>query len=366
MKVPLPALTDKDTEDALFALSADVDYFALSFVQRAQDVIDLRVLLQQHLQEGRVLPRIIAKIEKPQAIEALDEIIAVVDGLMVARGDLGVEASLERVPTYQKMMIRKCNVAGKPVIVATQMIESMIENSQPTRAEVSDIYNAVVDGADATMLSAESAAGKHPVEAVQAMATIVTEAERQQHGDDIEPQRLDLAIGSSAVAAATQGLRAKALILITVSYELALHVSKLRPTCPVIVITFTAKLASLIDLCYACHCIVLHEPSEKANSSTDSVLEEIENAIAQRGWLHTGDQFVLACGDSPLPGLRNSLQLGEFGAFSGKGKKPRKWSALVDEHHAAETEQQVQQHLLVQQGTESAADGRRPSLTPKQ
>ena len=247
-------------------------------------------------------------------------------------------------------MIRKSNAAGKPVIVATQMIESMIENAQPTRAEVSDIYNAVMDGADATMLSAESAAGKHPIEAVQAMATIVCEAERQQLGEEVEGQRLDLAIGSSAVAAATQGLKAKALILITVSYDLALHVSKLRPTCPVIVITFTTKLASLIDLCYGCHCIVIPEPSEKANSSTDSVLEEIEDAISTRGWLQTGDQFVLCCGDSPLAGLRNSLQLGEFGLLRGKGKKPRKWSALVQESHEKEVEQQQQQHLLVQQG----------------
>ena len=263
-------------------------------------------------------------------------------------------------------MIRKCNAAGKPVIVATQMIESMIENAQPTRAEVSDIYNAVVDGADATMLSAESAAGKYPIQAVEMMATIVKEAERQQWADEAEPSlRLDLAIGSSAVAAATQGLHAKALILITVSYELALHVSKLRPTCPIIAVTFTTKLAALIDLCYGTHCIVLAEPSDKAASNTESVLEQIEDAISARGWLHTGDPFVLCCGDSPLPGLRNSLQLGEFGLLSGKGKKPRKWSALIDEHHSKETEQQVQQHSLVQQqgaaGAEGAADGAKSS-----
>ena len=340
LQVPLPALTDKDTDDAVFALERDVDYFALSFVQRAQDVIDLRLLLQSHLQPGRVLPRIIAKIEKPQAIDALDSIIAVVDGLMVARGDLGVEASYEKVPGYQKMMIRKCNAAGKPVIVATQMIESMIENAQPTRAEVSDIYNSVLDGADATMLSAESAAGKHPVEAVQAMATIVREAERQQQGEQAASTALDLAIGSSAVAAATQGLQAKALILITVSYELALHVSKLRPRCPVIVITFTAKLAALIDLCYGCHCIVLERLGERAQH-TDAVLEEIEAAVSARGWLHAGELFVLACGDSPLPGLRNSLQLGEFGLLAAKGAQRRQWSHLVDDKHREELQQQT-------------------------
>ena len=340
LKVPLPALTEKDTEDAIFAVGEDVDYFALSFVQRGQDVIDLRKLLQDHIAEGRMLPKIIAKIEKPQAIDALDEIIAVVDGLMVARGDLGVEASYEKVPFFQKLMIAKCNAAGKPVIVATQMIESMIEAPQPTRAEVSDIFNAVYDGADATMLSAESAAGKYPVEAVTAMATIVREAERNQKPAQVDGQALDIAIGTSAVAAATQGLKAAALILVCVSYELALHVSKLRPTCPVIVVTFSSKLAATIDLCYGCHTIVLPEPTGKdeSSSSTDTVLLEIENAIAKRGWMHAGDLFVLACGDSPLPGLKNSLQLGTFGEIGGTRDRRRKWSHLIDEAHVKEVE----------------------------
>ena len=349
LKVPLPALTEKDTDDALFALKEDVDYFALSFVQRGQDVLDLRKLLQDSIAEGRMLPKIIAKIEKPQAIEAIDEIIAVVDGLMVARGDLGVEASYEKVPVYQKMMIAKCNAAGKPVIVATQMIESMIEAPQPTRAEVSDIFNAVYDGADATMLSAESAAGKYPVEAVTAMATIVREAERNQRSTVVDEQALDIAIGTSAVAAATQGLKAKALILVCVSFELALHVSKLRPSCPVIVVTFSSKLASTIDMCYGCHTIVLPEPNGSkgdSGSSTDTVLLEIENAIAKRKWLQAGDLFVLACGDSPLPGLKNSLQLGAFGEIGGSRDKRRKWSHLIDEAHVKEVEaqQEVVQH----------------------
>ena len=360
LKVPLPALTEKDTDDALFALKEDVDYFALSFVQRGEDVLDLRKLLQDNIAEGRMLPKIIAKIEKPQAIEAIDEIVAVVDGLMVARGDLGVEASYEKVPAYQKMMIAKCNAAGKPVIVATQMIESMIEQPQPTRAEVSDIFNAVYDGADATMLSAESAAGKYPVEAVTAMATIVREAERNQKPTVVEEQALDIAIGTSAVAAATQGLKAKALILVCVSFELALHVSKLRPTCPVIVVTFSSKLASTIDLCYGCHTIVLPEPAsgkDDSGSSTDTVLLEIENAIAKRGWMHAGDLFVLACGDSPLPGLKNSLQLGAFGEIGGTRDRRRKWSHLIDEAHSKEVEAQqaVHQQVVADGGTATAS-----------
>ena len=356
LKVPLPALTDKDTEDALFALKEDVDYFALSFVQRGEDVLDLRKLLQDNIAEGRMLPKIIAKIEKPQAIEAIDEIVAVVDGLMVARGDLGVEASYEKVPAYQKMMIAKCNVAGKPVIVATQMIESMIEQPQPTRAEVSDIFNAVYDGADATMLSAESAAGKYPVEAVTAMATIVREAERNQKPTVVDEQALDIAIGTSAVAAATQGLKAKALILVCVSYELALHVSKLRPTCPVIVVTFSSKLAATIDMCYGCHTIVLPE-LHGSGDSTDSVLLEIENAIAKRGWMQHGDSFVFACGDSPLPGLKNSLQLGTFGEIGGTRDKRRKWSHLIEDAHVKELEAQ-------QAAQQTAADGATTATQP--
>ena len=304
---------------------------------------------------------------QPQAIEAIDEILAVVDGLMVARGDLGVEASYEKVPAYQKMMIAKCNAAGKPVIVATQMIESMIEAPQPTRAEVSDIFNAVYDGADATMLSAESAAGKYPVEAVTAMATIVREAERNQKPTVVDEQALDIAIGTSAVAAATQGLRAKALILVCVSYELALHVSKLRPTCPVIVVTFSAKLAAAIDLCYACHTIVLPEPASdttKSGASTDTVLLDIENAIAQRGWMRAGDLFVLACGDSPLPGLKNSLQLGAFGEVGGSRDRRRKWSHLIDEAHVKEVEAQqaVQQQVAVGGAADSNGTAQQPTL----
>jgi len=222
----------------------------------------------------------------------------------------------------------------------------MIEQPNPTRAEVSDVFNAVYDGADATMLSAESASGKYPVEAVKAMANICREAEsHQQTQTSTLTDRLDLAIGSSAVAAATQGLQAKALILITVSYELALHVSKLRPSCPIIIITFSSKLAAVIDLCFACHCIVLKEPKTSSSQSSDQLIVDIENAIKARSWLQQGDLFVLACGDAPLPGLRHSLQLGEFGTFGANlQNKKSKWSHLIEQHQ--QKEQQDQQDKI--------------------
>jgi len=231
------------------------------------------------------LPKIIAKIEKQQAIDVIDDIIIVVDGIMVARGDLGVECSFEKVPTFQKMLIHKCNLAGKPVITATQMLESMINNPFPTRAEANDVANAVYDHTDAVMLSGETARGKYPVETVEAMRAIVVEAETNSHNDEIEsPQRLDYAIVKSAVAAATYGVHAAALILICVSYDLGLYISKLRPPCPIIIVTFTSKLAQFLELNYGVHTIVLNHSLDK-ETTTDNLLITIEKEIENRKWL---------------------------------------------------------------------------------
>ena len=175
MPVSAPSFTDKDLDDVLFGISNGVDYIALSFVRSAFDIRDLRKAIASRA-PGVTTP-IIAKIEKPQAIQNADAIIQEADGVMVARGDLGVEMPPEDVPMLQKQIIRKCNEAGKPVIVATQMLESMISNPRPTRAEASDVANAVVDGCDAVMLSGETSVGKYPVEAVQIMNRIILKAE---------------------------------------------------------------------------------------------------------------------------------------------------------------------------------------------
>ena len=179
--VSAPSLTDKDVRDLDFGLNNEVDFVALSFVRTADDVRNLRAAIAARRPAG-LRPRIIAKIEKPQAIANIDEIIAATDGVMVARGDLGVELPAEDVPLLQKMIIARCNRAGKPVIVATQMLESMMGSPTPTRAEVSDVANAVLDGGDAVMLSGETSVGKYPVESVRIMARIILKVESERQG----------------------------------------------------------------------------------------------------------------------------------------------------------------------------------------
>ncbi|MBU0645977.1 pyruvate kinase [Patescibacteria group bacterium] len=176
-------ITAKDKKDVEFAVKQGVDWLALSFVTSAKNILDLRRLIKKAAKKNQVLPRIIVKIEKHEAIDHFDEILAVVDGVMVARGDLGIEIPAEEVPIRQKEIIEKCRLAGKPVVVATQMMDSMIRNPRPTRAEVSDVANAVFDHTDAVMLSGESATGKYPVKAVKLMAKIVTEAEASPYDD---------------------------------------------------------------------------------------------------------------------------------------------------------------------------------------
>ncbi|CAF1505598.1 unnamed protein product [Didymodactylos carnosus] len=330
LHIPTDALTDKDEEDAIFALEKDVEYIALSFVQEPADVIKLRNLLQKNLPStDQQLPKIIAKIEKPQAIDVIDDIIIVVDGIMVARGDLGVECSFEKVPTFQKMLIHKCNLAGKPVITATQMLESMINNPFPTRAEANDVANAVYDHTDAVMLSGETASGKYPVETVEAMRAIVVEAEKNIQNREIKsPQPFDYAIVKSAVAA-THGVHAAALILICVSYDLGLYISKLRPPCPIVIVTFTSKLAQFFELNYGIHTIVLNDSLDK-ETTTDSLLMTIEEELENRKWLKQGDHFVSCCGEAGLPGIRNTLKLGRLGELRVTYKKRVGWKTLME------------------------------------
>ncbi len=234
----IPSLTEKDRADLLHGLSLDVDYVALSFVRQPSDVREVQQIIHSKLKNTPV----IAKIEKPEAIKYIDDIIAVADGVMVARGDMAVEISPQAVPSAQKMIIHKCNVAGIPVILATQMLESMIENSRPTRAEASDVANAVFDGADALMLSAETASGKHPLQAVKIMTDIIKQAERDRESLGVKkPDHPPIISIPDAIESAASQIAmdadARAIICLTNSGKGAQAISKFRPKVPVFAIT---------------------------------------------------------------------------------------------------------------------------------
>ena len=257
--LPLAALTEKDREDLVFALDLGIDWLALSFVQRPEDVIEARGLL------GENPPAIMVKVEKPAAVECFDDILDVVDGIMVARGDLGVEMMSWEVPAIQKRMIRRCRQEGKPVVVATQMLESMIESPQPTRAEVSDVATAIYDGADAVMLSAESAAGRYPVEAVAMMDSVAKNVE----SDDLYRKAMDAGppisretVAEAITAAArevAEDTNVKAICCFTHSGGTATLASRERPQVPIIALTPIARTARRLAMSWGLHCLVTSE-----------------------------------------------------------------------------------------------------------
>ncbi|HBE03018.1 MAG TPA: pyruvate kinase [Spirochaetia bacterium] len=244
IKITTPSLSTKDKDDLLFALGLGVDYVALSFVRKPEDVTDLRKLMASYCKKiGRSEPcRIIAKIEKPEAVDCIDDILKVTDGIMVARGDLGVELSPEAVPIAQKKMIRKANRSRKLVIVATQMLESMRKNKIPTRAEVSDVANAVLDNTDAVMLSAETASGLYPLDSISMMTKIINEAEKSpfiEHHKFITDDR-DNTLETAAIHAASlaaKEMKAGVIMVFTMTGNTALRLSKIRPEIPVLAFT---------------------------------------------------------------------------------------------------------------------------------
>ena len=292
--VPLgmPSFTDKDRADLEFGLSLGIDLIAVSFVQRGEDVRPVREVLKQH----RVRVPLLAKIEKPEALDNLNDILRSFDGIMVARGDLGVELSPEEVPVWQKTLIQRARHMGRPTIVATQMLESMMQNPRPTRAEASDVANAVIDGTDAVMLSGETAVGSYPVEAVAVMARIIEKAEAAYPPRDVEDSgRLSSA---RAVAHGACGLArdlgTRAVVVLTRSGLTARLVSRARPPAPIIALTRRAALAHQLALWWGVTPVVCEFPR-----STESALACMEKTLLQRGLVAPGDT-VIVVGSTPF------------------------------------------------------------------
>jgi pyruvate kinase len=311
----MPSITDKDKADAAFALEQEVDYFGLSFVRCADDVQHLRTWLAD---KGAGTP-IIAKIEKPEALDCIEEILEVSDGLMVARGDLGVEAPAEEVPIAQKRIIRACNKAGKPVITATQMLDSMIRNPRPTRAEASDVANAILDGSDAIMLSGETAVGRYAIESVRTMARIAAVTERSMPYAEWL-QRTFLAGSRSITDAISQvaceiasELGAKAIITSTTSGETAQQVASHRPATPIVAPTPNLATHRQLALVWGVEPLLIDRFTD-----TDAMMVTVVDAARSRGLVHDGDLVVITAG-VPLggAGLTNMVKVHRVGEEKG-------------------------------------------------
>ncbi|MDN5211996.1 pyruvate kinase [Fulvivirgaceae bacterium BMA12] len=290
-EVSAPSLTEKDEKDLVFGLENDVNWVALSFVRKAEDVKYLKDKIKA---SGKRI-KVIAKIEKPQAIENIDKIIEETDALMVARGDLGVEVVMEEVPMLQKMLVEKCNLAGKPVIIATQMMESMITNPRPTRAETNDVANAVMDGADTLMLSAETAAGKYPVESVKSMAKTVSIVEAGSESNyfhhtgyvhDDSPTFVSDSLVLSAARLAKR-TKAKAIVGMTQSGYTAFRLATYRPKADIFIFTHNKALLNTINLIWGVRGFYYDKMV-----STDATIEDVERILREHGHLNIGDLFI--------------------------------------------------------------------------
>lgn len=306
----IPAISKKDEEDLRIMLEQQVDWIALSFVRSAQEVLRLKELIEKHSVFGSPTP-VIAKIEKSEAVDNIDAIIAVSDGIMVARGDLGVETSPEAVPMMQKMIIRKCNEAGKPVITATQMLDSMIRNPRPTRAEASDVANAILDGTDAVMLSGETAVGRYPVETVRTMARISEHTEERMDlgGLRSRPQSMGVLKIAEAVSHATcataHELGAVAIMTPTVSGYTARMVAKYRPSVPIVAVTPSPRVQRQLLLYWGVHPLL----GARADSMDAMIASAVRTAV-QNDLVHSGDVVVIT-GGTPggTPGTTNLMKV---------------------------------------------------------
>lgn len=318
--INLPAVTEKDVEDILFGIKKGIDFIAVSFVRTADDVNIIRRILEEN---GGQHVEIISKIESQQGVDNIDDILKVSDGIMVARGDLGVEVQTEEIPLIQKMLIKKCNIAGKPVITATQMLDSMMRNPRPTRAEVTDVANAILDGSSAIMLSGETAAGKYPLESVKMMHSIAITTEESLDYPELLKLRAAMnqlsttnAIGKATCTTA-QDLDASAIITATSSGYTSKAISKFRPKAPIIAVTTTEEVRRKLALEWGVYPVL-----SPLSTSTDEVIDNSVSAAINYGYVKEGDLVIITAGiPVGLSGSTNMIKVHTIGKIllSGTG-----------------------------------------------
>ncbi len=311
--IPIPALTKKDREDLEAAATTGVDWIALSFVQRAEDVVEAQKLVNNRAS-------VMAKIEKPSALTCLDDILKVSDGIMVARGDLGVELPIEAVPACQKQITRAARRYGKPVVVATQMLESMVTEPVPTRAEVSDVATAVYEGADAVMLSAESATGKWPEKAVQTMDKVAQIVERDGlyqgiiHAQRAEPETTSADAISAAARTIAETLKLPAIVCYTGTGSTSLRICRERPSMPILAVTPILHTARKLCLAWGTHCVLTEDAK-----SVDEMFVRAGEIATREGFAKPGEKILITAGvPVGTPGTTNMIRIATIGA-DGKG-----------------------------------------------
>ncbi len=313
--ISLPALTEKDIKDAIFAVSLDVDWIALSFVRFSQDLIDLQNIIKEHSEHK--IP-IIAKIEKPEAVENIDKIVAYCDGLMVARGDLGVEVPAQEVPLIQKQLVLRAKKARIPVIIATQMMETMITSLTPTRAEVNDVANSVMDGADAVMLSGETSVGNYPVQVIEKMTSILQSVESSelinvpQEPPHIRTNRYITKSVCYHAATMANEIKAKAISTLTNSGYTAFQISAWRPSAHILVFTSNKRILTQLNLLWGVKAFYYDK-----YVSTDETIEDVNSIACKKGFLEVGDMLIsLAAMPIKNKGMVNTLRVTEIESCS--------------------------------------------------
>ncbi len=307
-KIPFPALADRDADDIRFGLSqpTGLNFIAISFVRTASDVNEVRAICEE---TGNPHVQLLAKIENQQGIDNLDSIIEAADGIMVARGDMGIEVPFEMVPVYQKMIISKVNHAGKIVVTATNMLESMTEKPRATRSEISDVFNAVIDGTDATMLSGESANGKYPRESVRTMATVNKNAQGllKEYGR-LRPDKYGkhsvTEVVASAVKEAAEAMDVKLIVALTESGNTARLISKYRPDADILAVTFDEKVERSLMINWGVIPMLTNKPA-----STDDMFEVAEKAALESGLVESGDNIIIVAGVPVGSGRTNTMRI---------------------------------------------------------